>query len=133
MRQRGRLIECLVSPRSLSSHEGTMLSSFRLGPYGSRIDNLLSMLGAGLLTPPAAGPKVSRLWAASARATFSGPGPGKSVASFPRTSPRDAAHFGIAGRSRLLQVVDRRRCPCRRGLCSPIPLLQVVQPAKVSL
>ncbi len=54
------------------------------------IDNLLSMLGAGLLTPPAAGPEVSRLWAASAGATFSGQSPGKSVDTW---HPLERAHY----------------------------------------
>ncbi len=54
----------------------------RVGLSGPHIDNLLSMLGAGLLTPPAAGPKDSRLRAAPRGATSSGRSPGKSVDSF---------------------------------------------------
>ncbi len=58
---------------------GRRCASASSGPSGPRIDNLLSMLGVGLLTPPAAGPKVSRLRAAPQGATFSGRSSGKSL------------------------------------------------------
>ncbi len=58
---------------------GRRRASASSGPSGPRIDNLLSMLGVGLLTPPAAGPKVSRLRAAPQGATFSGRSSGKSL------------------------------------------------------